>query len=96
MPLVGKLITTTDFQAIEIINNDKSDLQLHICNSSGYDAYVSIRYVDFDGRSITLYPEFYPIRQHDAFSVPYKLTLKNKDQIFAKSSVEGVEISLLK
>ena len=95
--LVGILTTNTNYVAIAIINgSDKSDLTLHMCNNTGVDNYVGVKYVSKDGNSINIFPERFPIRMDDTFTVPFKITLKMGDEIQVKSVTAGVEISLIK
>ena len=95
--LVGKLITDINYNAIAIINTtDKTDLTLHMCNNTGVDNYVGVKYVEKNGASINLFPERFPLRMDDTFTAPFKLTLKMGDEIQVKSVTAGVEISLVK
>jgi hypothetical protein len=94
--LVGKLITAIDFAPMELLLSDRSNLTLHICNSLVDDNYLAVKYVAKDGMSVMLFGDKMPIRGYDSLTADFKITLRNGDEIQAKSDAPGISLSLLK
>jgi len=95
--LVGSIITTTEYQVIPFRKGAyTNELTLVMCETSGNNNYVTVRW-SRGGTSIFLYYN-YPLLAYDTYprdNSPFRLTLNRGDKVEVKSTIPGVNISLV-
>jgi len=85
--LLGRLVVTTDYQTIPVLENKRREkCKLVICNAGLEDDYLSLTIQDADNFPVAtnLYSNF-PILAGDTYTSQFELSLNNVIELQAKS-----------